>query len=204
MSLCTRYLHVHSVCFQQEEGKKNKMKFQKKKVFIYALHFFVSLTFCTYLKRLTSVSGLTEPFSRSAKILYSMYMYFYSYAYKYMSVICHLCPVFFFSFQRPHGPQMFWNVCASDLKWKCSLSLWTRPKKRGKKKIQLFANVRPPAYSFIKRKNNYLSHSLKKKSGHFITFYSRCCFKRASPFGLALVNATIHKSWIDVPLETFL
>lgn len=74
--------------------KKKEEEDSEKKVFIYALHFFVSLTFCTYLKRLTSVSGLTEPFSRSAKILYSMYMYFYSYAYKYMSVICLLCPVF--------------------------------------------------------------------------------------------------------------
>lgn len=84
------------LCVVFNRKTKNKRKIQKKKKdFIYALHFFVSLTFCTYLKRLTSVSGLTEPFSRSAKILYNMYMYFYSYAYKYMSVICLLCPVFF-------------------------------------------------------------------------------------------------------------
>lgn len=117
MSLCTCYLHVHSVFFLTGRRKKNQDEISVKKVFIYALHFFVSLTFCTYLKRLTSVSGLTEPFSRSAKILYSMYMYFYSYAYKYMSVICHLCPGFL-SFPRPHGPLMFLNVCMSDLKMK--------------------------------------------------------------------------------------
>lgn len=97
--------------------KKNKRKIQKKEVFIYALHFFVSLTFCTYLKRLTSVSGLTELFSRSAKILYSMYMYFYSYAYKYMSVICLLCPVFlcFLTCLKAARATNFWDVvCGCD------------------------------------------------------------------------------------------
>lgn len=77
------------------QKKSEKRRFRKKNNFIYALHFFVSLTFCTYLKRLTSVSGLTEQISRSAEILYNMYMYFYSYAYKYMSVICFLCPLSF-------------------------------------------------------------------------------------------------------------
>lgn len=84
MGLCTS-ISMSAPC---DFNRKNKMrkKVQKKKDFIYALQFFVSLTFCTYLKRLTSVSGLTELFSRSAKILYNMYMYFYSYAYKYMSM----------------------------------------------------------------------------------------------------------------------
>lgn len=82
------------LCVIFNRKKKTRQKEDsEKKDFIYALHFIVSLTFCTYLKRLISVSGLTEPFSRSAKILYNMYMYFYSYAYKYMSVICLLCPV---------------------------------------------------------------------------------------------------------------
>lgn len=82
------FLHKFSPCplrviFNRKKITK-KGRFRKNN-FIYALHFFVSLTFCTYLKRLTSVSGPTEQFSRSAKILYNMYMYFYSYAYKYMS-----------------------------------------------------------------------------------------------------------------------
>lgn len=91
------FLHKLSPCplyvIFNWEKKNQKRRFRKKDNFIYALHFFVSLTFCTYLKRLTSVLGLTEQFSRSAEILYNMYMYFYSYAYKYMSVICLLCPV---------------------------------------------------------------------------------------------------------------
>lgn len=94
------FLHKLSPCplyviFNWEkkiQKKKLKRRFRKKD-FIYALHFLVSLTFCTYLKRFTSVLGLTEQFSRSAEILYNMYMYFYSYAYKYMSVICLLRPV---------------------------------------------------------------------------------------------------------------
>lgn len=92
LSPCPRY-----VIFDRKKYKKKskKRRFRKKNNFIYALHFFVSLTFCTYLKRLTSVPGLTEQISRSAEILYNMYMYFYSYAYKYMSVICLLCPVSF-------------------------------------------------------------------------------------------------------------
>lgn len=116
MGLCTRYLHVCSVWFfLTGRSKKTRGRFRKK-VFIYALHFFVSLTFCTYLKRLTSVSGLTEPFSRSAKILYSMYMYFYSYAYKYMSVICLLCPVFlcFLTCLKAARVTHFWDVCDCD------------------------------------------------------------------------------------------
>lgn len=91
--------------------QKTKRKIQKKD-FIYALHFFVSLTFCTYLKRLTSVSGLTEPYSRSAKILYNMYMYFYSYAYKYMSVICLLCPVFFIFSPTPEPQKLHFEMHA--------------------------------------------------------------------------------------------
>lgn len=85
--------------------KQKKRRFRKKTNFIYALHFFVSLTFCTYLKRLTSVSGLTEQISRSAEILYNMYMYFYSYAYKYMSVICLLSPVSFIL-----SPLSYWHA----------------------------------------------------------------------------------------------
>lgn len=80
------FLHKLSPCLLYvifNWGKKYKKKkkilkrwFRKKDNFIYALHFFVSLTFCTYLKRLTSVLGLTERFSCSAEILYNMYMYF--------------------------------------------------------------------------------------------------------------------------------
>lgn len=62
--------------YKKKKKKCKKMVQKKKDNFIYALHFFVSLTFCTYLKRLTSVLGLTERFSRSAEILYNMYMYF--------------------------------------------------------------------------------------------------------------------------------
>lgn len=91
MGLCTSYLHVYAVWLKQE-----KTSSEKKNIFIYALQFFVSLTFCTYLKRLTSVSGLTELFSGSVKILYKLYMYFYSYAYKYMSMYFASCVVFFF------------------------------------------------------------------------------------------------------------
>lgn len=96
------FLHKLSPCplyvifnWEKKKYKKKdeKRSFRKKDNFIYALHFFVSLTFCTYLKRLTSVLGLTEQFSRSVEILYNMYMYFYSYAYKYMSVSCLLCLV---------------------------------------------------------------------------------------------------------------
>lgn len=97
MGFCTSYLHVRYTWFLTGKIYKKKRKKQdsEKNNFIYALHFFVSLTFCTYLKRLTSVSGMTEQISRSAEILYNMYMYFYSYAYKYMSVICLLCVVSF-------------------------------------------------------------------------------------------------------------
>lgn len=63
------FLHKLSPCplyviFDRKKYKKKKQKkkVQKKNNFIYALHFFVSLTFCTYLKRLTSVSGLTADF----------------------------------------------------------------------------------------------------------------------------------------------
>lgn len=83
MGLCTSSscpLHVILTGKTKCEGRF------RKKDFIYAFQIFVSLTFCTYLKRLTSVSGLTELFSRSAKKLYNMYMYFYSYSYKYMSM----------------------------------------------------------------------------------------------------------------------
>lgn len=94
------FLHRLSPCplyviFDRKKYKKKQKKDSEKNNFINALHFFVSLTFCTYLKRLTSVSGLTEQISRSAEILYNMYMYFYSYAYKYMSVICLQCPLSF-------------------------------------------------------------------------------------------------------------
>lgn len=116
-------ISMSALCFfNRKKEKKNKRKFQKKKVFIYALHFFVSLTFCTYLKRLTSVPGLTEPFSRSAKILYSMYMYFYSYAYKYMSVICLLRPGFLSFFSHlswGHKGHNFFEMCA-----RVTLKMW--------------------------------------------------------------------------------
>lgn len=55
MSLCTRYLHVHSVCFQQEEGKKKQDEISEKKglyicftflCVINILHLFKEAYFC--------------------------------------------------------------------------------------------------------------------------------------------------------------
>lgn len=114
MGLCTSYLHVRSVWFltgKKKQNKKTKGRFRKKRLYIcFTFHRLINILHL--FKRLTSVSGLTEPFPRSAKILYNMYMYFYSYAYKYMSVICLLCPVVFISYLL-HKLQPEVCVCVS-------------------------------------------------------------------------------------------
>lgn len=63
--------------------KKNK---NKKNYFICFTVLCLINILHLFKKRLTSASGPTELFSRSAEMLYNMYMYFWSYAYKYMSM----------------------------------------------------------------------------------------------------------------------
>lgn len=200
MGFCTSYLHVRSTWFLTGKNtkKKQKKKIQKKNNFIYALHFFVSLTFCTYLKRLTSVSGLTEQISRSAEILYNMYMYFYSYAYKYMSVICLLCPVSFIlsSLSRTWGDEKaFWEKHLSEGKtFSATPSINTR----------VFWGVGVRSLLQIDQKKVYpwilcpQQYCKQTKALDILTFSNPV--RRCKHFNLILVCIEQHKAWIDVPL----